>query len=351
MQKLIAVSFLFGLSTMGAAEAGTGASIADHVFLPAVQEHRTGVQKLHAVAASYCRNDVAREQVVVAWHNAMDNWQRLQVLNIGPVVANGRFNKINYWPDKHGTGARQARRILANKPADLLAADGLKGRSVAVQSLSLVERLLFSTLADQPMVEPANQYACRLMTAIAYRQVQLATEVSDDAGAFAGQMHQADGAGGATYPDDKALLTTILKSVVTAFDVAIDVKLERAMGNSIEKAKSGRLENWRSRRAARNLAQNLRMVHDILTAPNGISERLSAKGAGALVNAVSSHISNLVRDLDILPTPMYSMIEDEDGYDELRALVGRMKTLRTLISGPIADELDVTIGFNATDGD
>jgi len=351
MRKVIAASVLLGLTMTGAAGAGTGASIADHVFLPAVKEHQTGVQKLHAVAAAYCRNDVAREQVVVAWHNAMDNWQKLQVLNIGPVVADGRFNKINYWPDKHGTGARQARRILASKPADLLAADGLKGRSVAVQSLSLVERLLFSTLADQPMVTPAKQYACRLMTMIAYRQFQLATEVRDDAAAFAGQLRQADGADSATFPDDKALLTAILKSVVTTFDIAIDVKLERAMGSSIEKAKAGRLENWRSGRAARNLAQNLRMVQAILTAPEGISDRLSARGAGALADAVSAQVSDLVRDLDILPVSMHAMIENEDGYDQMRALVGRLKTLRTLISGPMADELNVTIGFNATDGD
>lgn len=106
---------------------------------------------------------------------AMDARQRAEPTAVGPATENGRASRIEYWPDRRGTGARQRRAVLQERDPSLLAVGGLAGKSVAVQSLSAFERLLFDHAAKLTAGSAAAEdgYACGLAASVARFQSHL----------------------------------------------------------------------------------------------------------------------------------------------------------------------------------
>ena len=157
--------------------------------------------------------------------------------------------------------------------------------------------------------------------------------------------------GNAHFLDAKEAATAFLKSLSGSLETAVALKLERPLGRSLERARPKRAESWRSGRSLANIRANLETARALYTAPHGFGELLAAAGAGALDTGLRTSFDQAVELAGSLERPLHEAVADETARAHLQALLDKLRSLRILISGPVAEEIGLVVGFNALDGD
>ena len=332
-------------------------SLTERVAVPAYARMAEAMASLERTTTAFCEapGPSTRQGAEGAFHAAMEAWQRAQPFAMGPVTFEGRAARIQFWPDKGGTAARQVRRALQARNPALIAEGGLAGKSVALQNLSTYERLLFSRGAAMASGQTSedDRYACALAAAIARFQAVLAAQIRDDwvkPGGFRDAVMTA-AQGNAHFLDAKEAATAFLKSLSGTLEMAVRLKLERPLGKTIERARPKRAESWRSGRSLANIRANLVTARALYTAPDGFGELLAAAGARALDTGLRRSFEEALALADNLDRPLHEAVSDAATREQLQALLEKLRSLRVLISGPVAEEIGLVVGFNALDGD
>lgn len=322
-------------------------AVTDASIVPAYREMAAEMARLEKATAAHCAapGPATFATAKDAFGRAMSAWQHAMPVSFGPVVGNGRATRIQFWPDKTGTGERQIRRALAAKDPALIAPGGLDGRSVALQGIGTYERLLYA--ADAP------PYACALAAAIARFQTGLAAVIADEwtkPGGYRETMRTA-AAGNSHYRNAKEAAADILKAAAATLDIIIDQKLERPLGSSLEAAAPNRAESWRSERSLYNIVANLETLTAWFATPGGLRDQLARVGAGPLGDGMVRSFENALALARAVPMPLSQAVVNADARKQVGALLEAVRDLRILVRNPVADELKLPIGFNALDGD
>ena len=323
------------------------------VVVPAYERYADATSRLPASLEALCaspdqeRLEAARQ----VWREAMLAWQHAQPINFGPVADQGLAPQIEFWPDKHGTAGRQFSQAMASRDASLLDPAQLSGKSVGLSSLVSLERLLF----DDPILDPKSRdFACAYALAVARHQVALAGKLAD---AWTGSdgfraVVTGAGAGNDVYFSAYDPAAVLYRSLADSLDGAIQVKLEPPMGDSIEAARGRRAESWRSHMALPAVAANLETACDLYATQGGFGDLyLALGGEPALDEQVRAGFDQTLQTAESIPLPLSDAVEDAAARDQVQRLVDQIKQLRELIRGPIANQVGLSIGFNATDGD
>ena len=322
-------------------------SLTNTVIIPAYQQFAETMAVLAAATTNHCEaaSIATRQSVEAAFHDGMNAWQRVQPVNFGPVLRNSRYTRIQYWPDKGGIAARLLRQALSKRDPALLSENGLEGRSVAVQNLSAYERLVFTVIPDTP---EDSSYACELAAAIARFQARQAQALL---GEWTGSFRESLLAAEVDSANSNETVTALFKSLHSAIDKVIALKLERPLGKSLQAAKPKQAESWRSDRSLGNIAANLRMARDIYAAKYSFGDRLGAGGSRALDTGIRTSLDTLIARFDAIAPALHAAVSQAEPRQDLESILLDIKDLRILIAGPVAEELGLVIGFNALDGD
>ncbi|MEO0322860.1 MAG: imelysin family protein [Myxococcota bacterium] len=139
------------------------AAFADEAVVPRLARFADQARALDTAAASWAddpANVGRRGAAQEAWVSAMDTWQELEVLQVGPAGAAGAIeggqglrDEIYSWPTVNA--CRVDQETIEDAAAT---AEGLRGELVNVRGLDALERLLFAdTLANAcPASSPLN---------------------------------------------------------------------------------------------------------------------------------------------------------------------------------------------------
>lgn len=358
MLRLVFLVFLSVLTANAARAQGDyevlNRALANEVAVPAYAQMVEAMTALHEATAALCANPNADtlKKSKDAFHAAMNAWQRAQPIGFGPVTDSGRTARIEFWPDKNGTAARQVRAALRDRDPALIAEGGLNGKSVALQNLATYERLVFGSEAE-PAPVPDDRYACALAAQIAAFQSRLAAEILEDwtkAGGFRDAILSA-ASGNAQYTAAKQPATDFLKSLTGALDAVIQLKLERPLGKEIARARPELAESWRSEASLDNIVANLETARRLYETPGAFGDLLRASGAAALDDGLRRDFAAAIAVARSVVVPLRVAVGDPANRDKLVELLERLKSLRLLIAGPVASEIGLTVGFNALDGD
>ena len=96
----------------------------------------------------------------------VEAWSRIEIVRVGPVLDDNRFERILFYPDRKGTGLRQVQAALASGDATAADARQLASKSVAMQGLGALEFVLFGT-GSETLTGTEGNYRCQYGTAIA----------------------------------------------------------------------------------------------------------------------------------------------------------------------------------------
>ncbi|MDA0701659.1 MAG: imelysin family protein [Proteobacteria bacterium] len=327
-------------------------ALVDDVVMPGYAGHATATADFAEAMQGFCAGTRSGVEatVVAQYHAAMDAWQRIRPIAMGPILQGTGIARIEFWPDKRGTGARQIRLALQAEDPALLASAGLESKSVALGDLKALEYLFFPE--DGGVAVPGS-YRCSLAATIADRQAAIARELlvawtGEDG--FRTKIVTA-ARGNDAFFDAAEASADYLKNLAGLLDEIVVEKLERPLGKDLAQARPTRAESWRSRRSLRDIAANLETARALYATPGAFRNLLAAEGLEPLADGMLRQFDEAIAMAGGIGMPLHDAVADSVAREKLETLIELLRSLRVLVAGPLADRTGLTIGFNARDGD
>jgi predicted lipoprotein len=306
-----------------------GDTLRREVLTPLYSDYDRVAQTLAATAPD-CAGDW-RAAMRPAFVASLLAWRRLEAVGAGPAVLPETAARVFFWPDKHGTAARQLAMALKDQAPALESVAGLRGQSAGLQSLEALEQLLYGDSA-------ASAFACRFGQAIADYQAQLAADMATDLG-----RDPTDGA---------ALALAMFTGMRTTLDTVIQLDLERPLGKNLATARGERARAWRGDLSLPLIGAALDTVERVYAAPGSFSTAILASAELAALDAIlRGHLQAARQELAAIQQPLQLAVSDAAVRPEVERLVDELRAVRRLLVEQLGPALGLSSGFNALDGD
>lgn len=284
-------------------------------------------------------------------------WSRIEMIRFGPARSDNRFERLFFWPDRRGRGRKQVMALVAKTRTGPLALENLRQKSVAVQGLTALERVLYAKDSAR-FAKPANTL-CPLAREIARSIETTLGEIvegwSGDDGY--GAIMKKPGPQNPVYRSEAEVWQEILRAASEQIQIVRNLKIGSVISDTPAKARPKRAPFWVSGLTLVTLDANLDAVARLFS--NTKFEAALPQDQTWLVESLGFEIDQareVIRELMQAGRPWI----DESGV----ALVKHAEVHRRLVYSqiPLAGSLDVltegmpealglTLGFNSLDGD
>lgn len=304
------------------------------VFLPTFKQLAVSTETLHAQVQAHCQEPgAARTELSVV----IEDFSSLELFRIGAMNSQNRAERLYFWPDRKGTGQRQLRRLLQSPKRAEIDIESLQKKSVALQGLAALERILYQDERDAA--------DCTVATAIAANMRQISQELSADwreGQGVAGQLLH----GGQTsaYRDSREALAAVLTVASSGLAYLKEKKAPvviKGLARSQALAKNAPFR--RSGQTFVNIRRNFASLVELLLG-SGIAE------AAGVESVLAFERSNGFAMLEAAEEALQQG-DIETASNRLEAFRFVLQSLQDLIAESISPALGVVTGFNASDGD
>jgi len=305
------------------------------VFQPLVGQLSESTEKLQQSLAGSC--DALQSQAVFV--AVVDDFSYIEYYRLGAMNSANRAERIFFWPDRKGTGQKQMRRLLADPDRGALDADSIAKKSVALQGLPALERILFG------QTSALNAADCRVAQAIADNVHSIAQQLeedwkSDDGVAYRLQNPTKSSVYRSSQESVAALLTVAESGLESIADKKIQAMIKGLQQLAVMPKNA---PFWRSGQTLSNLENNLHGIERLLIA-SGMAESAAAEGK------LSFEFDNASRMIAAVAEALASG-DAETAISRLQALGFIVKSLHALSSEDVSVKLGIVTGFNSSDGD
>lgn len=312
-----------------------------HHAVPGYEAFADKAATLDQRARAFCTDEAEAglEALRTAHEAAFLAWQRVQHIRFGPVMQADRYYRIEYWPDKHGQGGRQLRKLLASDDIAGLTPERLADKSVALQGFPALERVLFGD-------DPAG--LCPFLTAITGNLARMADRTAaawDETAA----------------PEGDEAVERTLKDFFQSFIDQIQFirlsKLGAPLGETPRNANPRAAEAWRSGLSLAAVKANLDGLQEAFagdeeTGVAGLGAALSRDEADAdYRRSVERALRYASSFIDDHPALLTDDLTSEEGRESVAFLMLHLEGVRERAAGALGDALGIGLGFNAMDGD
>lgn len=362
----LSVSFTLGAGTGIAADSKTGdaatdesqvpdyativqSTVAGHIR-PAYSRMAKASKNLSLIMDAACRTDegVTTPAIAKSFMNVAKAWVSVQHIRFGPVKDENRYERIAFWPDPKNLTSRQMSAVLAKRDETVIDAESLAKKSIALQGLTALERLM--TMVPAESKEEAK-FRCQYAQAITQNLVLITSEVeaawaADNA--FT-RVFAEPGPQNPLYRDHHEAALEIMKSLSAGLEFLYERKLKAPLGETIEKARPKRAEFWRSGTTLEALDANFETLMELYT-KSGISAYVKSVDDGLDTTLMTSYDQALVT-LKAVDKPFAKAATDKALRPKMDYLRFLAEDLSLRSSGNLANTLGLSLGFNALDGD
>lgn len=299
----------------------------------------TSTKVLSRSIDSYCSQSQKKPEKLKAvkgnWLSAFKAWQAVRFVDFGPIKKNSRNWQLQFWPDKKNLIGRKVDYWLG---ADAeITTETINQDGVALQGFPAMEYVLFDKSEDQ--LSPRQ---CQLLAKISAHTEGVALSLETEWRDF-----------GSFYKDQDRYQDTTVIGMMNALDKMADKRLADPMGlrnNKGQKNPNPYLADaWRSGQSVAAIQASLKGIRDYFLP--GLKQTLSDKDQQGLYKRFASQLDATIASFNHLPAAMKPLLEDESGYKRLKSAYVEVTKLKHMALGPLARELSVVRGFNASDGD
>jgi hypothetical protein len=304
--------------------------------------------------AALCRtpSEAALKDTQKAFTATVNAWSLVEPIRFGPVAEQHRYERIFYWPDPKGLGARQVREALGKPDATVTEAASLSGKSVALQGLPALEYLLYGDGAGA-LAKGGGEGAFRRRFAetIAGNVAGMARDIASgwQDGAPYAKAYLEPGPANAAYHTQKEVTLELFKTFATGIEMVRDQKMAKALGAKPDQARPQLAPFWRSDLSFSNMADNLQSVRELF-AKGGFGQVVHDDSPG-VEDSIVFDLNHAVQVLRGLDKPIAQAVHNENLRAKLEALRVSLKSAATTAGDIISRSAGLTFGFNAMDGD
>lgn len=279
-----------------------------------------------------------------AFTQLIADYSVIELFRLGPLLENDVQHRLFFWPDGRRIVSRQLRATLSSTDIPTLSAKEFAQKSVAIQGVSALERLLFKS-ANLPVEnEPQCHMAQLIIRNIAAMASELESGWQTHASFVKEMLSPSPDSTEFRNPDE------VLRSLVTQISVGVDIILNRKLAPLIsnDPATIRKAPLWISQRTVTMLRGNLTGIESLVLQSGLITDKKLIGELRYEFNYVDSLLGKLKNN---------RKLADEEGqlYEE-EALT--LRTLHAVVSGieyKIKDRvfrpLGIGVGFNSEDGD
>ncbi|EKF60424.1 hypothetical protein QWE_05143 [Agrobacterium albertimagni AOL15] len=285
-----------------------------------------------------------------AFGNLVEAWSRIEIVRVGPVLDDNRFERILFFPDRKGTGLKQVQAALAKPDTTVTSVETLKGKSVAMQGLGALEFVLFGT-DSETLATNEGSYRCQYGTAIAANLERLGSELTAawDAPDGVAAAWKTPGPNNPLYRDEAEAAKELLGVLVHAADTIRDQRIEQFYKGDPKKALPRQAIYWRSGNTFRSITANIEGLRDLLDT-SGMVELL-AEGNRSVVSSTDFVARSLSRvSADIKPD-VAAVFEDPAQIAKLDFLLLNSRDLILRLNNDLGGGIGLAAGFSFSDGD
>jgi len=318
-------------------------SFIEHHVVPRYTVLASRISDMNAAAQSFCTSPSSDRLLAMreAFSAAYLSWMSVQHIRFGSALEGDAHYRFQFWPDKHGQGAKQIRRlILADTPVP--EAMELAEGSVALQGFPALERVLF---ADDKALLAGDAKAtrrCALIRSISANLKSLSQTVL-------GRWTENRVVG------SDAALGEIVRVYLEQLQTITELKIKRPLGKSREAARPKRAEAWRSSLSFAAIEANLKALRAVYSGEGGWSGfapfLASDEETQSMASAIEEHFAYGAKVVSGQPSTLRETVQSEDGRRTLAALIGTVDEIREFSFAVLPEALGVTLGFNSLDGD
>jgi predicted lipoprotein len=291
---------------------------------------------------------VARE----TFANTVEAWSEIEPVRFGPVLQDHRYERLFYWPDPKGLGAKQIRDALAKRDETVKQETTLAGKSVALQGLPALEYLLYGDGASD-LAKPGGEgaFRCSFANAVANNVASISRQIADGWGETAPfvKAYLDPGPDNPTYHAPKEVTLDLFKTFAVGIEAVRDQKLAKMLGAKAEEAKPGLAPFGRSGLTFVTIADNLVGVR-VLFLKGGFAQVVHQESAG-VEDSIAFDLDHAIEVLRGIDAPIAEALRDEKDRAKLEALRVSLKSAAQTAGDMISKGAGLSFGFNAMDGD
>jgi predicted lipoprotein len=315
----------------------------DQFVLPRVAKLRLAAAGLSPAVAKACHRGRAKDRAELRakFREAVVAYAEVDFLRFGPLVAEGRRERLSFWPDPRGFVPRQLRLLVASNDPEKATEVSIAKQSAAVEGLPALELLIFE--AENPLA-PAASYRCQLAEAIAKNIATLADAVDDDWKRDGGWRDKLlrPGSDNDIYRDAQESAAEIVKALLTGLALVADVQVKPRLDGKV--LATGPYA--KSKLTGEFYAASVRSLHALYDA---INLEAYLDDDGAWVRGWADGTWRIIQAGDGLGGPARG--KPRSAAPSLRELFGRITGLRKIVTRELSTAAGLTVGFNELDGD
>lgn len=285
-----------------------------------------------------------------AFGDVIEAWSRIEIVRVGPVLDDNRFERILFFPDRKGTGLKQVQAALAKPDPSVTSVETLKGKSVAMQGLGALEFVLFGT-GSETLTTTEGSYRCQYGTAIAANLQRLGLDLSAawDAPDGVAAAWKTPGPNNPIYRDEAEAAKELLGLLVHAAETIRDQRIEQFYKGDPKKALPRQAIYWRSGNTFRSITANIEGLRDLLDTSGMV--QLLAEGNRSVVSSTDFVARSLSRvSADIKPD-VAAVFEDPAEIAKLDFLLLNSRDLILRLNYDLGGGIGLAAGFSFSDGD
>lgn len=304
--------------------------------------------KMQALCAAPSADTVTAAKASFA--DATHAWAGIEIVRVGPVIEQNRFERVLYYPDKKGLGLKQVQRYLSEKDESVTTPQGVAAKSVAAQGFGALEYVLYGTGADDIVAEK-NGFRCRYGAAIAGNVANIGTELSDlwDAPDGTAKNWKEPGPDNPVFRDEREALVALLGILVHGSEAIRDQRIE-TFYKGPDNAKFPRTAiYWRSGLTWKSIGDNVSAVQTLLHKA-GMSDLLPSDQR-SIISSIDFIAKSMVRVAGTIEPDVEKALADDKQRSKVDYLLLNGKDLIYRINDQYGGAIGLSSGFSFSDGD
>lgn len=326
--------------------------VVDEVIRPGYRSFSTSSSRLTDAMRQLCAEPSAETLAAgrAAFEAAALDWGHIEIVRIGPVIEDNRFERVLFYPDRKSTGLRQVQGLLATPDEDATSPVQLARKSVAMQGLGALESVLHGTGSDA-LVEEVDGFRCRYGLAVAGSIQRVATELSqiwDDPAGIQKDWKE-PGADSRVFRTPGEAVTAVLGLLVHSAEAARDQRIETFYKGEDNSTFPKQALFWRSGLTFKMLAANLEGIRTLLDRSE-IRDLLN-DDQQSIVTSIQFVLRSLIRVARDMEPDVEVAVSDPLQRQKLDFLLLNSRDLILRLNDQLGSGLGLGAGFSFSDGD
>ncbi|MDU0354017.1 imelysin family protein [Paraglaciecola aquimarina] len=334
--------------------------LTDNHIIPAYADFVTKTQALQTQSHAFCSANTANIADLTSfkqrWQEVVQAWQKIQWLNLGPALDETRSLRIQFW--EPGTDAvRNGVEALLLRQGETIDAVLISGVNVGAQGIPALEYLLYPPNNSDTLINASNrEKRCEIATAIADNLYNMSSAIHSQWQTSGGNYRHTLITGINEFSSVQDAVEELVTLWLEHINIVKDDKILAALAVT-SPGISQNAEHYLSDESLTSITTNLATYVSIFTAEGGqgfddiltttLAQQTIATQVNTEIAAAVSRIATINQNLNNYS----SAIANDNGRAQLTALVDELNAIRDVLTIEFLQALDISTGFNATDGD